>query len=264
MILPKLDKNEKPLDNLVSDGGFAAIFRTVACIGDSLASGEFEVVHENGEHSFHDMFEYSWGQFFSRMCGSTVYNFSRGGMTAKEYCETFADYSGFWNAKYAAQAYVIALGVNDRLGKAKETCPFGSLDDIDIANYKNNKQSFIGYYATIIQRYKQIQPRAKFFLMTMPKSDDNDEKRQEKLAHREFLYELAKMFDNTYVIDLYEYGPVYDKEFTDTYYLSGHLAPTGYLLTAKMLASYIDYIIRHNPQDFKEIGFIGTDLTNGI
>ena len=36
--------------------------------------------------------------------------------------------------------------------------------------------------------------------------------------------------------------------------------PQGYLLTAKMTAAYIDYIIRHNMRDFKETGFIGTDL----
>ena len=34
--------DEKPLDRIVSDGGFVGIFRTIACVGDSLASGEFE------------------------------------------------------------------------------------------------------------------------------------------------------------------------------------------------------------------------------
>lgn len=33
---------EKPLDNLVTGGGFASIFRTIAVVGDSLSSGEFE------------------------------------------------------------------------------------------------------------------------------------------------------------------------------------------------------------------------------
>ena len=42
--------------------------------------------------------------------------------------------------------------------------------------------------------------------------------------------------------------------------MRGHMTPAGYLLTAKMTAAYIDYIIRHNMQDFKEVGFIGTDL----
>ena len=38
--------------------------------------------------------------------------------------------------------------------------------------------------------------------------------------------------------------------------------PMGYMLTAKIVMSYIDYIIRHNIEDFKQIGFIGTPFHN--
>ncbi len=38
------------------------------------------------------------------------------------------------------------------------------------------------------------------------------------------------------------------------------MSPTGYLLTAKMVMSYIDYIIWLNPDDFKHAGFIGTNI----
>lgn len=51
---------EKPLDNLVKDGGFASIFRTIAVVGDSLSSGEFES-QKDGVKGYHDYFEYSWG-----------------------------------------------------------------------------------------------------------------------------------------------------------------------------------------------------------
>jgi hypothetical protein len=65
--------NEKPLENLVTGGGFAAIFRTVACIGDSLSSGEFEAVDAYGKRTYRDMFPYSWGQFMAREAGFTVH-----------------------------------------------------------------------------------------------------------------------------------------------------------------------------------------------
>ena len=250
-------ENEKPLDRIVSDGGFTSIFRTIACIGDSLASGEFESIKADGSHGWHDMYEYSWGQYIGRMCGSKVYNLSRGGMTAKVYCESFADSNGFWNPKYASQCYIIALGVNDILNVKQE---LGSVKDVDFSDYKNNKENFAGYYAQIIQRLKQIQPRAKFFLMTMAKDGENDSRLEEKQAHSALLYDFADKFDNTYVIDLLKYAPTYDEKFKENFYLCGHMNPMGYDLTAKMVASYIDYIIRHNPQDFKEVGFIGTDL----
>ncbi len=252
----KID-NEKPLDRITENGGYTAIFRTVCCIGDSLSSGEFEATAPDGSHTYHDMYEYSWGQFIGRMCGSTVYNFSRGGMTAKEYCESFASKMGFWDEKYASQCYILALGVNDLFFSGIEA---GSLEDIDPENEENNKATFAGYMGRIVSRMKKIQPRAKFFLVTMPRQADGPSRVKAKEKHSELMYQMAELFDNTYVIDLYKYAPVYDEKFNEKFKLLGHLNPMGYLLTARIIASYIDYIIRHNPDDFKEVGFIGTDL----
>ena len=36
------DFEDCPLQNIIRDGGMMNIFRTIGCIGDSLASGEFE------------------------------------------------------------------------------------------------------------------------------------------------------------------------------------------------------------------------------
>ena len=49
MTLPVFDPNEKPLDTLLTDGGNVGIFRTHACIGDSLSSGEFEGTGSEGQ-----------------------------------------------------------------------------------------------------------------------------------------------------------------------------------------------------------------------
>lgn len=251
------NENEEPLDNIPLDGGYTAIFRTIACVGDSLSSGAFEADKGNGGSKGIDMYEYSWGQFMGRMCGSTVHNMSRGGMTAKEYCESFADLNGYWNPKYAAQCYIIALGVNDLLCQKQKV---GSRDDINAEDEK----TFAFYYAEIIERYKKIQPRAKFFLMTMPSEGKKDEWHELKKNHRELLYYFAEKYDNTYVLDFFNYAPEYNAEFKEKFYMREHMNPAGYLLTAKMTAAYIDYIIRHNMQDFKEIGFIGTDLYENI
>lgn len=243
---------EKPLDNVPADGGFCGILRTIGCVGDSMSSGEFEAVNENGDKTYHDYYEYSWGQFLARMTRTTIYNFSRGGMTAKEYCESFAENNGFWDPDKKCVAYIIALGVNDLMNC---NMPVGEFDDIDLQNYENNKPTFIGYYAKIIQRYKEIQPDAKFFFLTVPNEDIWGEKR---LVHSEILYKLAEIFSNCYVIDIGKYGPVFDSDFRKKFYLGGHMNPCGYALIARMVVSYIDYIIRHNMQDFEQVGFIGT------
>ena len=248
--------DEKPLDRIVSDGGFVGIFRTIACVGDSLASGEFELKDpKSGEWMYLDRYDYSWGQFLGRMAGSKVYNFSKGGMTAKEYMTSYANRQGFWNPTLRADAYVIALGVNDLLNRKWE---LGSIDDINMKDYRNNKDTFIGNFAAIIQKYKEISPDARFFLVTMPtgRAASYDEL---VTAHRDTMLKFAEMFENTYVIDMFTYAPKYDAEFKKNFYLNGHLNPMGYLLTAKFFTSYIDYIIRHNMPDFKDVGLMGIE-----
>lgn len=250
--------DEKPLDNIVQDGGFCKIFRTIACIGDSLSSGEFQSADINGNPGYHDYYEYSWGQYMAREAGIMVYNFSRGGMTAKEYMDSFAAQNGFWDEDKNCQAYIIALGVNDLIGKKQD---LGSISDVCLSNFYQNKDTFAGNYAKIIQRLKVQQPNAKFFLMTMPRNTNSEENKIIK-THAELLYKMAELFDYTYVIDLFKYAPVYDEEFKRNFFLDGHMNPQGYILTAKMVMSYIDYIVRNNPEEFAQVPFIGKPYHN--
>lgn len=241
---------EKPLDKLVEGYSNTSIFRTMAFVGDSLSSGEFENRDTEGKPKYYDMFEYSWGQYIARKNGLCAYNFSKGGMTAKEYIESFAEDRGFWDTEKACQVYVIALGVNDIIGRHME---IGSIEDVDTDN-----ETVIRYYAAIVKKYKEINPDAKFFFVGLPKEDlpDREEKAQE---FSKALYSLAEYFENAYVIDLYQYGPEYNEQFREKFYLYGHMNPSGYILTAKMIDSYIDYIIRHNPEDFRMVGLMGVD-----
>lgn len=243
------DENEKPLDRIVFDGGYTRVFRTIGCIGDSLSSGTHESRDADGKLGFYDYYDYSWGQYIARNTGIKVYNFSRGGMTAKWYMESFADSIGAWATDKLCQAYILALGVNDMWSKQE----FGSVVDIDLEDYKNNKDTFAGSYAQIIQRLKTLQPDAKFFLVTLPNGDVLDFEK-----HAALLRDMAKMFSNTYVLDFAKYGPVYDGAFKAKFYLGSHLNAAGYIFTAQMITSYIDYIVRHNFEDFSQVGFIGT------
>lgn len=248
-------EHEQPLDNLVQGISNTAIFRTIGFIGDSLSSGEFESRSDDGTPGYHDYYEYSWGQYIARKNGLTAHSFSRGGMSAKEFLESFAEQNDFWNPEKACQAYVIALGVNDLFGLHQA---IGCVDDICREDRTRNKDTFAGYYGAVIQRFKEIQPQAKFFLLTMPREED--ERDDERQAMAELLYAMADFFDNTYVIDLFKYAPVYDDEFKKRYYLYGHLNASGYILTANMVDAYIDYLVRHHPDDFRRVPFIGKNL----
>ncbi len=250
------DANEKPLDRLVGAYSHTSVFRKIGFVGDSLSSGEFERLNPDGTHSYFDMFEYSWGQYIARKNGLTGYSFSRGGMTAKEYIETFAEEQGYWDPAKACQAYVIALGVNDIYNMNGEV---GSIADIDPDDWRKNGKTFVGYYAAIVSRYKEISPNAKFFFVTVPNTA-TPERDDKTFGIINALYALAEHFTNAYVIDLYQYGPVYDKRFEDKFFLYGHLNPSGYILTAQLVDSYIDYIVRHNPRDFENTAFINSGV----
>ncbi len=253
-------ENERPLDNMVESGGFCGIFRTLCCIGDSLSSGEFESL-QNGKKGYHDYFDYSWGQYIARDAGLTVYNFSRGGLAAKSFLEE-ADERGWSDPAKAAQAYIIALGVNDIYAMLEGHLTLGSAADIDPDDCENNKPTFAGDYAKIIAKFKAMQPKAKFFLVTCPKEPGNSAFQAMCDKHAALLCDVAALFENCYLIDLRRYAPVYDEAFHRHFYLGGHLNAAGYRLTALMIESYIDYIIRHNPEDFTQIGFVGTSHHN--
>lgn len=240
-------QNRKPLENLVEGYSNTSVFHTMAFIGDSLSSGEFETVDADGNRGYYDMYEYSWGQYIARKNGLKAYNFSKGGMTARQFIERFAEENDMWNKEKACQGYVIALGVNDAAADYPE---IGGIADI------GNKDTFAYYYAEIIRRYKEISPDAKFFLVTIP--NESPQEREEKRAEiRDLIYSFAEYFENTYVIDLYKYAPVYDEKFKKQYFMNGHMNPSGYVLTAKLIDSYIDWIISSYPDDFRTVGFIG-------
>ena len=251
-----INQKEKPLEKLVGGYSNTAIFRTIGFIGDSLSSGEFETTNFDGTKEYHDLYEYSWGQYIARRNGLKAYNFSRGGMTAKWYIESFAEEKGFWDKEKACQAYVIALGVNDLYNQKMER---GSIKDINEQDYRLNANTFAGFYAQIISRYKEISPDAKFFLVGLPNVLKEGFDITAK-AMIDLLYDFSEYFSNTYVIDLYQYGTVYDNDFQKNYYLNGHMNPMGYIYTAEIIDSYIDYIIRKNPSDFKYAGLINSNI----
>ena len=254
-----------PIRKFISTPGAMSIFREVGFIGDSLSSGEHEGFL-NDTKTFHDYYEYSWGQFIARRCGLKAYNFSQGGLKAstffdyiqKEGCNPFVD-------EKRCQAYFIALGVNDLNHIDTYEDGFGSFDDVDFENEDNNKHSFVGQYVRIIQKLRKFEPKCRIFVLTMPTGQKEDKGAKIRAnKHRDFLLSLKKYFDFFYVIDLRKYAPIYGKKFRKKYFLGGHMSALGYLFTADMVITYVDFIINRHPEDFAQIGFIGKGVYNSL
>lgn len=256
--MPNVSAEENPLQTINNTPGLCAIFRTWGFIGDSLCSGEMESRDENGKLGHHDMYEYSWGQFLCRACGAEGENFSRGGQTAKGWIADDTKRGWAYCKMNPKQAYIVAMGVNDYTRRKRNNLKCGSLDtDVDLKDYNNNAPTYAGYMAGIIQRLQSIQPKAKIFVVTRPQTDKGNNAYDE---FNEVVRGLARMFSNVYVIDLFKHAPLYDADFQDRYYVGGHLNAMGYEYTARVFMTYIDWIIRNNYKEFKEVAFIGTKL----
>lgn len=254
-------ENETELQ-LLPGGGMTSILRTLGCVGDSLSSGELESQNDKGEKEYHDFYDYSWGQFLARDAGITVRNFSRGGMTAKQFLDSFGKECGFYDPANACQAYLVALGVNDILNGRGG--PLGDAQDICMEDPAQNKETFAGWYGRILQQIKEMQPKARVFLMTMPREEGcwSAQKEEEKRRHAELLYRIAERFEFTYVLDFNRDAPLYDREFRQRYFVGGHMNVAGYLVTARIAECLIDRVIRTHPEDFLQTGFIGTPYHN--
>ena len=253
-----------PDNSIIPPGGMLGIFREIGCVGDSLASGEFEF-DNNGEIGYWDYYEYSWGKMIERMTGTRITNFSRGGMTAysmyteaDEKNSVTPDINRLFDKDNAKQAYIIALGVND-LHNIDMECyggKVGSAKDDVKEDYRDNAGTVIGWYGKIIARLKEISPHAKFFLLTIPDNGKNEVKAAEL---SEELRRLAEKLGGCYIVDMRRDAPCYCDEFREAYYAGGHMNAMGYVFTAHYVMRYIDGIIRQNHGDFKYVQFSCSD-----
>lgn len=251
--------DDNPLANVSQNPGLCSIFHYWGFIGDSLCSGEFEYTREDGKTGYWDCYEYSWGMRMCDLMGVKGEVYSKGGETAKGWIEHFWDSAD--NAQKVCakgnpkQAYIIALGVNDSNPKRTDGYALGSFEtDICLGDYNQNAKTFIGSYAGIIQRLKEQQPEVKIFLVTMPRKGERYD------PYNTAIREMATLFDDIWLLDLERYASDYyaSPEFNALYYPEGHghLNPAGYEYTAWEFMTYIDWIIRHDPIPFKEVGFM--------
>ena len=248
--------NEKPLENIKENCGFAGIFKEIGVVGDSLSSGEFESTDENGNISYHDFYEYSWPAILERITGSKYSNYSRGGMSFKEFYESRADKNYFWQKK---QAYIVSLGNNDLFVFNQRV---GSAEDINVEDPLKNKDTYFGYMGKVLSKLKSLEKDARIFLVSL--QIDHTSKEKDDLAYYvcEEMKKVVKMFSFTYLLDMTHYGPLYDEKAREKFAMGFHPNAMGYYVYALAIGNYIDYIIRENYKDFFEVPFIGTNFKN--
>lgn len=242
----------KPLSLMRYDGGYATIFHKIGFIGDSLSSGEVEFVKEDGSIGRVDLYDFSFGKRVGEITGNECLNFSRGGLTAKAAYNNYN--TELQNEENICTAYNIYLGTNDR---NNTPYPVGTKSDIDLTNKENNADSFYGWYGKIIQRIKEVQPRAKIFLMTLPKNAQSTK----SVPYNECIKDLATIFSNCFVIDTYNDWDEQSSAWMKLYGSGTHLNAVGYQKYAYNWVTHVNFIIENNLIAFRDVAFIGRNET---
>lgn len=260
----KLMVNNTPLSVIKKNAGFGGIIHDWGFIGDSLSSG---VMNYNSGANTVAYYDYSWGQNLCKLLGVSGYNFSRGGMTAKDFA--LASVSDVRGLAYALlpenhkQAYTIALGVNDAMQQQASQIydntnngGWGNVStDINDSDSTLNANTFAGYMGQIIQKIRMTNPRCIFFLLTNPKNSIYP-----YYMGNPIIRDLAIKFSNVFVIDLELHAVDFSTtDFKDKYIYYSHLNVLGYQYLSYVVNTYVDYIIRNNPHNFRDIAYWNTD-----
>lgn len=210
-----------------------------------------------------DNYDISWGQYMCRICGSTGVNYSIGGGTAKKFVLGQSPFtSAISLAKLKSdsqkQGYIIAFGVNDKGnaiydGNVTDINNIGA--DVNLADPSQNANTFAGYYARAIQEIKNTFPDSFIFLVTIPESSGYDEMNT-------IIRAMPSIFEGTYnsiyLLDLKKYLP---KTAISQFQMNGlHLNAQGYAFLAYTFCTYIDWLIRTYPNEFKGISLVGKAL----
>ena len=251
-----IDIDDKPADvplaTPVVGGGLTNIFDKIFCIGDSLTRGALEGADVPPEKWDNELL-YSYPKQLQRTLGNTVYNEGRSGSTAKSWYNELGTRLDI--SEYYSNAYIIALGTNDIATEGSFT---GSISDINVDNPNLNADTSVGWYGRIIQKIKANLPYAKIFCVGIPYTRNTPEQITEA---NQKIKDISSLL-GCYFLDMQKYGIQQDQveEFKAKYYKGGHLNCMGYKWWSDQIASYIDWIINHNPNDFWNTPFITIDV----
>ena len=253
---------------LTSNVNMAAIFHDIGFIGDSLMSGEhvYRTTDKPDSNNHYDIFMNSYGWRMCKLIGARACNYSHGGLTAKAWWEEYINSSSGLlygttesNGKVVDSphfvddihsAYVIGLGTND----ASQGFEVGDINSDIKDDYNDNANTFIGNYAKIIQKIRELNKRVAIFCIIYDNSVMSSK-------YDNAIKNIAKKFDGVFVIDFRSY--IAEKNINiSNYVYQGHYNTIGYQFMAFMLLNAINNIVYDNLSYFYKYGLVNTPKQN--
>ena len=236
---------DEPLLNSATQMIVAGI-PVMGIIGDSLSSGY--TIPEDGPAAVNTHYEFAWWQVLKRDSGMDYKYFARGGVSTRSWFTVEVGYPKASLPENKCCAYVIALGVNDEYDYGLDY--IGTAADINMADPSLNADTYFGNYGKIIQMMTALVPKAKFFLLTIPRTSGNIP------AYNTAIRNIASMFSNAYLVDIAaDYMGVFNSGFLQDHFFSAHYSAAGYQYIGKIFEKAIGDTIMANAVDFRYIQF---------
>ena len=217
------------------------IFKKVVCCGDSYTSGHINI---NGEAKITNE-EFAWPHYMSTLTGNEWINCGCSGCTVLTW-QTHE--RGLQKAKSVgkAQAYVIGLMINDT-----------SLVDLgDISDIGTDNQTYYGGMSKIIRELNTINPKAKIFVNTCPKT--GEKYTQYNQAVRDIVNQYKDIYP-VYCIDLEASKKLYEVPSLQNDYIYAHYTAIGYEQFAEIYNYLLSDYINNNISEFQNVHEIEYD-----
>ena len=250
-----LESQIKALEELfIYDKASFSAFAKFGVCGDSLSVGHTR--DASGTDHNRNIF-YSWPQIVARDYGNVALNFGISGITAKGWLSDSKCYTRMVEPDNKCQCYIIGLGANDAENLDIYSQGIGTTADIDFNDMSNNADSFVGWYAKIINAINTINPTAIIFLLTLGYTRDQSANGQNINQAIRNMSALSG-FDNVLLVDLSTYDDILKNNAFYGQLWGGHYSALGYANVARLIEFAISKVMNEydNGRMLFEIPFI--------
>lgn len=218
----------------------AKIFKKVVCCGDSYTSGYIQL---NGETAYQTNEEFSWPHYMQTATGNEWVNCGCSGCNVLTWQE---HERGLPKAQSVgrAQAYVIGLMIND-VSNSNRGVPLGSVEDIG-----TDAQTYYGGMSKIIRELNAINPTAKIFVNTCPKTGHKYKQYNQAVRN------IVDIYSETYpvhCIDLEAVKDYYEMSSLTDDAVMGHYTALGYEQFAEIYMYVLSDYINNHVADFQDV-----------
>ena len=245
--------------NMINTPSLFSCFLKFGIIGDSLSSGccIYNTEEAPSQITGKDFYDHAWGKYMSRRLGTQSIFFSQGGLTTRSWLTTDWIQTKFIEADALCDCYIVYLLTNDcwALGESY----LGTINDIT-NDYTQNPDTYYGNYARIIEKIREISPKAPIFMLTKPSPSNDPYIGKFNTAVRNIANYYGKN-NNVHLIDVHQLAI---NEFSQSSFISSnrrqaHYNAAGYNAISQVLEKLFNKYMYDNIDYFKQIEFINTD-----